>query len=86
MLPCHFPKEKELRFSVPRQRHQKDVVPEIKPKAQRIMSGIINMKEYFLFKGAFYSVSYIIINPQMKLKIERDRGRNLSSESIYKIR
>jgi hypothetical protein len=49
------------------------------------MSGIINIKGMFL-KGDFSSVSYIRINPQMKIMTEQDRGRNLSSESIYKIK
>jgi hypothetical protein len=61
-----------------------NVVPEIKLKAQRIMSGIRNLMN--VLEGAFSSVDYIRVNPQMKLITEHDRGRVSSSESINKIK
>jgi hypothetical protein len=51
-------------------------------RLKRVMSRHHEYKKKNL-KGVFSSVSYIIINPQMT---EQDKGCNLSSESIYKIR
>jgi hypothetical protein len=59
-------------------------VLEITLQAQRVMSRHHEYKRNFL-KGAFSSVSYIRINPQMKIMTEQDRGCNLLSESILKL-
>ena len=79
-----FSQGKITSFLYPWQQRKKDVGPEIKLKAQRIMSGIRNLRN--VLKGAFSSVNYIIINPQMKLITEQERGRVSSSESSNKIK